>query len=143
MRFSGSAVALVSCLLLFGCSDSSGPAPITGTYLLTSYNGQPVPTGVSAGGCTQNILDGSFVLAGDHTWQATLTVEMNCVGDTTTAVPITIRDHGSYQREAAGLHLWIATSPPEDLGLAATDGKHLSLDLRPFYGALTEYQRVP
>lgn len=144
MRWSRSAVSLIAGITLFGCSDSTGPAPITGTYLLTGYNGQPVPTGVTAGGgCTQNILDGSFVMAGDHTWQAALTVEMNCVGDTTTAVPVTIRYHGSYQREAAGIHLWIATSPPEDLGLAATDGQKLQVDLRPFFGALTEYQRAP
>lgn len=143
MRWSRSAVSLIAGITLFGCSDSTGPASISGTYVLTSYNDQVVPTQVSAGGCTQDILDGSFVLAGDSTWQTTLSIAMSCVGDTAGTVHGTIHYFGTYEREAAGIHLWIATSPPEDLGLAATDGQKLQVDLRPFFGALTEYQRAP
>lgn len=143
MKALGHFTALTICVAAIGCSDSTGPTPITGTYYLTSYNGQTIPASISAGGCTQDINSGAFTLNREGTWEASITFEMSCSDGISGYPPVTVQDHGNYQREAAGLHLWIATTPPEDLGLAATDGDRLSLDLRPFYGALTQYDRTP
>jgi hypothetical protein len=130
-------------LATIACSDSTAPRPLAGSYQLSKYNGLPVPVGLSAGECTQYVNAGTFTLQTDDSWVALLTVQTNCPTDTIAAPAVTISYHGTYQRVAAGLRIWISTSPPEELALAATDGSRLSLDLRPFYGALTEYERVP
>ncbi|MBK6423870.1 MAG: hypothetical protein IPJ95_00815 [Gemmatimonadetes bacterium] len=130
-------------LATIACSDSTAPGPITGSYRLSKYNGLTVPVGLSAGGCTQYVNAGTFTLGADDSWVALLTVQTVCPTDTTAAPAVTISYHGTYQQVAAGLRIWISNSPPEELALAATDGSHLSLDFRPYYGALTEYERAP
>jgi hypothetical protein len=127
---------------LAACSDAAGPAPVTGTYQLLRYNAWEVPVAFAAGPCSQQIDAGTLQLVSDGTWQATLTLQNACPTDTLPSVPVTIRYHGTYKRQAASLRIWM-DGTPEELPLAATDGTRLSLDLRPWYGAPTEYVREP
>lgn len=129
------------------CSDdSSSPTDVSlvGEYAMAHYNGWPVGSSFSLGspGCSQQIDSGGLVLSADNTWQATMTFHNSCLSDTISPPPVTVAVSGSYQTAGASLR-FTRTADSTVLPLVAADGQTVVADLRPTFGAITDFSRLP
>jgi len=140
MRLTAIAVVAGVALTMGACSDATGPTALLGEYDLTRYNQTDVPLVIHSDPCDQYVDAGTLSLRPDRSWAVSLTIRMSCPSGSPPQAPVVIRYHGTYVFRAAGAAL-VMQGTPDTLPLVVQDGERVDLDLRPYFGAPTEYMR--